>query len=170
MDQHMKTHLLDLSDQLNISLQNRPIEQNLHPIMSEKEVEIRGELEMDIERDLEQEIKDGIYHLALRLHRLHHHQEKRNKIVSEVNISIKMEGGTKIEIKETKKELNPHDHQEKAKAGRPRTAKSDKFDWEKSLRKSKVMNKTNVHMDMKLENARRNGGDKVLKLGWKCEN
>ncbi|KAK3011802.1 hypothetical protein RJ639_012503 [Escallonia herrerae] len=39
---------------------------------------IRGELEMDVERDLDEEIKDGIYHLALQLHRLYQHQKERN--------------------------------------------------------------------------------------------
>ncbi|XP_039062312.1 LOW QUALITY PROTEIN: uncharacterized protein LOC120206795 [Hibiscus syriacus] len=84
--------------------------------MCEEEWRIRGELESEIERDLEEEIKDGIYHLAFRLHRLYQHKRERNaegisesgskkdKTLSEVNISIKMEGGTRIEIKETKKD------------------------------------------------------------------
>ena len=45
--------------------------------MSAEELKIRKELEMDVERDLEAEIKDGIYHLALRLHRLYQHQKKK---------------------------------------------------------------------------------------------
>ncbi|KAG5609124.1 hypothetical protein H5410_020405 [Solanum commersonii] len=84
--------------------------------MNSIEMKIRGELERDVERDLEDEIKEGICQLALRLHRLYKHQEERNtrksiddhgtntKALSEVNINIKMEGGKKIEIKETKKE------------------------------------------------------------------
>ncbi|KAA8530785.1 hypothetical protein F0562_005591 [Nyssa sinensis] len=122
--------------------------------MSSAELKIRGELEMDIERDMEEEIKDGIYQLALRLHRFYQHQKERNarelsepgyknqkgiksKTLSEVNISIKMEGGTKIEIKEIKKEAR--------ETGRPQTSRSEnmpgmvapdnkKFDWVKTLR------------------------------------
>ncbi|KAG6666656.1 hypothetical protein CIPAW_01G047400 [Carya illinoinensis] len=109
----------------------------LRTAMSEEELKIRSELEMEIERDLEEEIKDGIYHHALRLHRL-----KNSQTLLEVNISIRMEGGTKIEIKETKKEAHDH-HQEK---GRPRTSRSEnmqpfqpvsngkKLDWVRSLR------------------------------------
>lgn len=129
--------------------------------MSEEELKIRSELEMEIERDLEQEIKDGIYHHALRLHGLYQQQKERNAIEGsgfetfqgqqrknnhtflEVYISIRMEGGTKIEIKETKKEAHDHHHQEK---GRPRTSRSEnmqsvlpvsngkKPDWVRSLR------------------------------------
>lgn len=120
--------------------------------MCEEEMKIRGELESDIERDLEEEIKDGIYHLALRLHRLYQHKKERkagealdsgdnhrknNRILSEVNISIRMEGGTRIEIKELRKEAPDH-------KGRPWSSKSEnvpvsnssnrKFDWAKSLR------------------------------------
>ena len=39
--------------------------------ISEEELKIRSELGMEIERDLEEEIKEGIYHLALRLHRIY---------------------------------------------------------------------------------------------------
>ncbi|KAJ9170414.1 hypothetical protein P3X46_018523 [Hevea brasiliensis] len=123
--------------------------------MSNEELKIRSELEMDIERDLEQEITDGIYHLALRLHRLYQNQKERNKreisesgaakkihqetkkkLLSEVSISIKLDAGTKIEIKEIKKEAPT----------RPRSSRSDqnfqgmlhtkKFDWARSLRSS----------------------------------
>ncbi|KAK3007687.1 hypothetical protein RJ639_013727 [Escallonia herrerae] len=122
--------------------------------MSAEELLIRGELEMDVERDLEEEIKDGIYHLVLRLHRLFLHQKERNgrklleqdagnqqrakgKTLTEVNINIRMEGGTKIEIKEIKKEAMEN--------GRPRSSRSanlqsmivpnaKKFDWAKTLR------------------------------------
>ncbi|KAF5464080.1 hypothetical protein F2P56_014190 [Juglans regia] len=134
----------------------------LRAAMSEEELKIRSELEMEIERDLEEEIKDGIYRHALRLHRLYQQQNERiakegpgfetfqagqqrknNQTLLEVNISIRMEGGTKIEIKETKKEAHDH-HQEK---GRPRTSRSEnmqpflrpvsngkKLDWVRSLR------------------------------------
>ncbi|KAK2656548.1 hypothetical protein Ddye_009600 [Dipteronia dyeriana] len=116
--------------------------------MSEDELKIRGQLESEIESNLEEEIKDGIYHLALRLHRLYQNQKERNakqvnKTISEVNISIKMEGGTKIEIKEMKKEAPDY-------KVRPWTSKSEnmsramvlvsnnkKFDWAKSLRSGK---------------------------------
>ena len=125
--------------------------------ISKEEQKIRSELEMDIERDLEQEIKDGIYHHALRLHRLYQSRRERNgrevsalfetqsqqiknnkKTLLEVNISIKMEGGTKIEIKESNKEA--------PEKGRPGTSRSEnvqavlmapktkKFDWTKTLR------------------------------------
>ncbi|KAK7859803.1 uncharacterized protein LOC111989172 [Quercus suber] len=124
---------------------------------SKEEQKIRSELEMDIERDLEQEIKDGIYHHALRLQRLYQQRRERNgrevsalfetqsqqiknnnKTLLEVDISIKMEGGTKIEIKESKKEA--------PEKGRPGTSRSEnvqavlmapktkKFDWAKTLR------------------------------------
>ncbi|KAA8546743.1 hypothetical protein F0562_003172 [Nyssa sinensis] len=156
--------------------------------MSAEELKIRGELELEIERDLEAEIKDGIYQLALRLHRLYHHQKERNarelsesgnknhgmksKILSEVNISIKMEGGTRIEVQEIKKEAPAN--------GRPRTSRSEnmqgmvaaeakKFDWVKTLRsagtsplaanknndsfhqKKVLQNKPNFHQNLTLE-------------------
>ncbi|PIM97311.1 hypothetical protein CDL12_30221 [Handroanthus impetiginosus] len=81
--------------------------------MSIEEVRIREELELDVENDLEEEIKDEIYHLAFKLHRLYQHQKERSlnqqgnarkKSLSEVNINIKMEGGTTIQIKEIKKQ------------------------------------------------------------------
>ncbi|KAF3964195.1 hypothetical protein ACB098_02G188000 [Castanea mollissima] len=126
--------------------------------LSKEELKIRSELEMDIERDLEQEIKDGIYHHALRLHQLYQQRRERNerevsalfetqsqqiknnnKTLLEVNISIKMEGGTKIEIKESNKKEAP----EKGRPGTSRSEnmqavlmapKSKKFDWAKTLR------------------------------------
>ncbi|TXG60112.1 hypothetical protein EZV62_014685 [Acer yangbiense] len=122
--------------------------------MSEEELKIRDELESEIESNLEEEIKDGIYHLALRLHRLYQNQKEKNakqvnKTISEVNISIKMEGGTKIEIKDMKEEVAPDDKV------RPWTSKSEnmpramvlvsnnkKFDWAKSLRSGKGPNIT----------------------------
>ncbi|KAG8373422.1 hypothetical protein BUALT_Bualt11G0022600 [Buddleja alternifolia] len=124
--------------------------------MSVEELKIREELEMDVERDLEEEIKDGIYRLALKLHRLYQHQKERTlnsqsdkqnereNLLSEVNINIKMEGGTTIQIKEIKKKEqgisrpnsiprptpNPAQNVQ-GKIGPPRMIK---FDWEKSLR------------------------------------
>ncbi|KAF8406076.1 hypothetical protein HHK36_008156 [Tetracentron sinense] len=123
-------------------------------LMSNEELKIRGELEMDIERDLEEEIKDGICRLALRLQRLYQHQRGRsattssahstevlsglkNSKFSKVNITIRMEGKSKIEINKIKKV----DH----KRGRLWTAKSEdkqgelspgakKFDWVTTLR------------------------------------
>ncbi|GAV67918.1 hypothetical protein CFOL_v3_11421 [Cephalotus follicularis] len=113
--------------------------------MSEEELIIRGELENDVERNLEEEIKDGIHHLALRLHRLYQHKnernarqvyetsERRNKALCEVNVSIKMEGETRIEIKETKKEAR--------QKGWPLSEAmlvngTKKFDWAKSTLRS----------------------------------
>ncbi|KAK9109085.1 hypothetical protein Sjap_017145 [Stephania japonica] len=91
---------------------------NQGAIISKEELKIREKLEDDIERDLEAEIKDQICQLALRLHRLYQHQKERilrellksgdqfsskDNVFSEMNIRIKMEGGSKIEINETKK-------------------------------------------------------------------
>ncbi|XP_041001440.1 uncharacterized protein LOC121247157 [Juglans microcarpa x Juglans regia] len=113
---------------------------------------LRSEKELEIRRDLEEEIKEGIYHHALRLHRLYQQQkERKNKTLLEVNISIRKEGGAKIEIKETKKDHRDHDH-ERGRVPRTASARSEsitqlqlaavpqvnantkKFDWVKSLR------------------------------------
>ncbi|PON34550.1 hypothetical protein PanWU01x14_343360 [Parasponia andersonii] len=140
-----------------------------HILRGEEEeiMKIRHELEVDVERDLEEELKEGIYHLALRLNRLYQHRKERTKrenesagvkfaqeeTFSEVNINIKMEGGTKIEIKETKK--NDHhdrqelsrDHKIRPQSSRTRllmSRKSKKFDWVNSLRSDSgpvIMNK-----------------------------
>ncbi|KAF7135459.1 hypothetical protein RHSIM_Rhsim08G0014600 [Rhododendron simsii] len=125
-------------------------------VMSIEELKIRGKLEMDVERDLEAEIKDGIYHLALRLHRLYQHQKERNerelsapgpksqqgltknKILSEVNISIRMDGATKVEIKEISKEARKHGNLRASSISenskRMIGSNGTKFDWAKSLR------------------------------------
>lgn len=131
--------------------------------MSMEEVKIFRELEKDVERDLEEEIKDGIYHLAFRLHRLYQHQKERygcessdaltkeqqdskNKTQSELNINIRMDNGTKIEIKETKNGKTQ---------GSPRRPKSSalvnlnritpvnkkKFNWESTLRSEPIVKK-----------------------------
>ncbi|XP_027180133.1 uncharacterized protein LOC113778829 [Coffea eugenioides] len=127
--------------------------------MSAEELKIRGELEMDVERELEEEIKEGICHLAFRLQRLYQQQKERNakelsklgikghqqgnassKILSEVNINIRMEGGTKIEIKEIKKQpggnrMSTLKSESTVRGGiRPATDSAKKFDWAKSLR------------------------------------
>lgn len=115
-------------------------------------MKIRREIEREIERDLEEEIKGGIYEQALQLHRLYQHrrkaadinppEERRKKELLEVNISIKLQRGTKLQIKETKKEAPPP----AAESFRPRTSRSDataartvlpevkRLDWVKSLR------------------------------------
>ncbi|XVF59083.1 hypothetical protein PTKIN_Ptkin07bG0246300 [Pterospermum kingtungense] len=159
--------------------------------MSEEEWKIRGELESDIERDLEEEIKDGIYHLALRLHRLYQHRRERNaldisesgdhkkdKALSQVIISIKMEGGTKIEIKETKKET-PADDRQKGLHLPPRSTRPTHVKaWSDQ---AKIPgNDRGLCMNLNLENTRKNMvsasgqrkgniglNNKVPEVGWK---
>ncbi|KAK1432424.1 hypothetical protein QVD17_09320 [Tagetes erecta] len=136
-------------------------------VMSTDELSIFKELEKDVERDLEEEIKDGIYHLALRLHRLYQHQKERaseinepavsephtkqhehakNKILSELNINIRMENGTKIEIKETKNgitQVSPR-HRPRSSTSlnvkRVATPSKKKFNWESTLRSEPLIN------------------------------
>ncbi|XP_058078136.1 uncharacterized protein LOC131226497 [Magnolia sinica] len=132
-----------------------PQKSNFGPAaMSSEELKIRAELECEVERDLEEEIKDGICHLALRLHRLYQHQkeigarhsstkgaefqnEARDVTFTEVNITIRIEGGSKFEVHESKKEIcnkgytqNKRLEDKKGKMG-PSTKK---FDWERTLR------------------------------------
>ncbi|KAG2319088.1 hypothetical protein Bca4012_054651 [Brassica carinata] len=93
-------------------------------LLSKEEERIRDELEMEIERNLEGEFKDGIYNLALKLRRLYEQRREReesldvsmrkSKRVLEVNISIKMQGDTKIEITERKKEVDSEKTTKKA--------------------------------------------------------
>ncbi|KAI3725696.1 hypothetical protein L1987_65488 [Smallanthus sonchifolius] len=131
--------------------------------MSTDELNIFRELEKDVERDLEEEIKDGIYHLALRLHRLYQHQKERysgessephtkeqqhakNKILSELNINIRMENGTKIEIKETKNgitHVSPRHPRSSTSTNikKPAPAIRKKFNWESTLRSEPLINK-----------------------------
>ncbi|KAG8373423.1 hypothetical protein BUALT_Bualt11G0022700 [Buddleja alternifolia] len=71
--------------------------------MSSEELKIREELEIEVERNLEEEIKKGICHLALKLHKLYKHQNDQSRLITEVNINMKMEGGTIIRIREIKK-------------------------------------------------------------------
>ncbi|XP_039168776.1 uncharacterized protein LOC104445952 [Eucalyptus grandis] len=135
-------------------------------LLSDKESRIRGELELDVERDLEEEIKDAIYRLALQLHRLYRHKKERlsrasqsahcagterrgveEKPISEVNISIKMEGGTKVEITETKREAARDKPRPRPASATPNSncripnskngtsvPRGKKFDWARSLR------------------------------------
>ncbi|XP_051143928.1 uncharacterized protein LOC127260260 [Andrographis paniculata] len=126
--------------------------------ISMEELKIKDELELKVEEDLEEEIKDGIYSLALKLHRLYQHKKKRamklddpKKQVSEVNINIKMQGGTTIEIKEMKRGggegrscLSPIPTQN---PNPPPTHRPIKFDWSRSLRSSSNM--TNVYQGIK---------------------
>ncbi|WCJ31959.1 hypothetical protein M5689_013407 [Euphorbia peplus] len=115
-------------------------------IMSSEEANIWRELEMDIENDLEQEIKDGIYKLALRLHSLYQHQNqrlknieennyiRRKKMLAEVNISIILEGGVKIEIKESKKEVKIKRASSATSESKSSIKSKSRFDWASSLR------------------------------------
>lgn len=120
-------------------------------MLSKEEERIRDELEMEIERNLEGEFKDGIYNLALKLRRLYEQRREReesfdvsmrkSKRVLEVNISIKMEGDTKIEITESKKE-----------ADNDKTKKAENLDKRKKFvagedktRNDKMKNQTRAH-------------------------
>ncbi|KAI3669211.1 hypothetical protein L6452_40438 [Arctium lappa] len=123
--------------------------------MSTDELKIFRELEKDVERDLEEEIKDGIYHLAFKLHRLYQHQKERNKMeplepytkgqhtksktLSELNINIRMENGTKIEIKETKNgttQVSPRRPKSSTTVNTKTITPPNKkkFNWESTLR------------------------------------
>ncbi|GER47146.1 tetratricopeptide repeat protein [Striga asiatica] len=122
--------------------------------MSVDELKIREELEIDVESNLEGEIKEEIYHLALKLHRLYQHQKQktllmnqsshdhennaRKKMLTEVNINIKLEGGTTIRINEIKKEGRGGGLARIAKGKGlglgPNRNRRAKFDWAGSLR------------------------------------
>ncbi|CAI9111116.1 OLC1v1011255C1 [Oldenlandia corymbosa var. corymbosa] len=154
--------------------------------MSWEEAKIREELQMEVERELEEEIKEGICHLAFRLQRLYQQQQKErkarginntSKILSEVSISIKLEGGTKIEIKEIKKQLPPENrvirttpkvdyqmaHVQRIMACRPPPHRK-KFDWANSLRSEPSAKK--VH-----SSSMSNGLDAKSKINaWKQNN
>ncbi|KAF7829295.1 uncharacterized protein G2W53_020459 [Senna tora] len=206
--QYKKPEIPDLSKQRQnfdnaSTLQLQKVQKQKDDIVgcpvSEKELKIRRELEMEVERGLEEEIKDGIYNLSLRLHRLYQGQKERtvkcqdhrNRALSVVNISIRMEGKTKVEIKEIKKEAN--------QKGLSRSGTSEdvkQVDWEKSLRagagyvsvnrtngSSKQKDKIgtsgpNLYSNRKFDNRRdmidgcsgkRDGkvDKKLLQLGWK---
>ncbi|WOL09435.1 hypothetical protein Cni_G18188 [Canna indica] len=82
--------------------------------MSEEEQKIRAELEMEIERGLEEELKDGICHLSLNLHRLYLHRKKKkpllnmtmdqdeNEVTTVVKITTRTVGGCMMQIYESK--------------------------------------------------------------------
>ncbi|GMH24163.1 hypothetical protein Nepgr_026006 [Nepenthes gracilis] len=121
----------------------------LGPQMSDEELRIRSQLEEEVEKDLEEEIKQGIYALGLRLHRLYRQQKQRNiakllskgktstknKSVSEVNISIKMEGATEVKIKEiTKEAVGKRSMMSDAVAENKGGLHAKKFNWANSLR------------------------------------
>lgn len=120
--------------------------------MSKEEERIRDELEMEIERNLEGEFKDGIYNLALKLRRLYEQRREREKTlddsmrktkrVLEVNISIKMEGDTKIEITESKKEV---DNEKTKKAENLDKRKKIVAAGEDKTGKEKMKNRTRAH-------------------------
>lgn len=167
-------------------------------LRTEEELKIRRELEMDIERDLEEEIKGGIYHLALRLHRLYQHRKERShksdgETLSEVNINIRMEGGTKVEIKViTKKDqavpqklvrpgISSSRSSENPKSVQFMRSKK-KFDWVNSLRSDSgpviVHKKIHGSQASLVSNDHRrdrgiiisvNNDPKPLDLGWKIQ-
>ncbi|ESQ53268.1 hypothetical protein EUTSA_v10026515mg [Eutrema salsugineum] len=134
-------------DQQDYSKQN---ERKL--LLSKEEERIRDELEMEIERNLEGEFKDGIYNLALKLRRLYEQRREReesldasmrkSKRVLEVNISIKMEGDTKIEITERKKEV---DNVKTKKAENLDNRKKFAAAGEDKTSKEKMKNPTRAH-------------------------
>ncbi|KAI4328149.1 hypothetical protein L6164_020530 [Bauhinia variegata] len=146
---------------------------------SAEELKIRGEMEKEIERDLEEEIKEGIYQHALRLHRLYQHQKERNakeasesgdeqdnrsRALSEVIISIRMEGGTKIEIKEEKKEANGRVHPRNSRIEKVKNVPAKKFDWAKTLRSDSGPVAQSSRLTAKLNAT---SDKKRLQLGWK---
>ncbi|KAF1875043.1 hypothetical protein Lal_00007659, partial [Lupinus albus] len=113
--------------------------------VSIEELKIKSELEIEIEKYLEEEIEESIYHLGLKLHRIYQHRKERknkeaskSKAISEVNLSIKMEGGTKNEIKEINKEVADKGYSRSN--SRPENVKvknafrNNEFDWVKNLR------------------------------------
>nr|XP_029121679.1 uncharacterized protein LOC109506105 [Elaeis guineensis] len=152
--------------------------------MSEEERKIRDELENDVERDLEEEIKHGICRLAFRLHRLYQHKNDRNRprssmnntrpqsdpkneVHMEVNISIKMDGGCKIEICENKPNtmhtVRSNSCPSKPKEGRTQCS-TKQFDWSRTLRSgmSSVMAIGKNHGNLYVRNH-----NKPFKLVWK---
>ncbi|CAH8382195.1 unnamed protein product [Eruca vesicaria subsp. sativa] len=120
-------------------------------LLSKEEERIRDELEMEIERNMEGEFKDGIYNLALKLRRLYEQRREReesldvslrkSKRVLEVNISIKMEGDTKIEITERKKEVDNVETQIAEKRVNRKKCEAG----EDKTKKQKLKNRTKAH-------------------------
>ncbi|OWM65656.1 uncharacterized protein LOC116201197 [Punica granatum] len=155
---HQVPSIDELHKRISAIEQKTPRKRHLGALISvsEEELKIRDELEEDVERNLEEEIKDQIYHLSLRLSRLYQHRKEiinargghdlhPERSFCEVNISIKMEGGMKIQIKETKKpesqdiRARPH-HRVAAPvsaASRSVASTSGKsFNWVRTLRSS----------------------------------
>ncbi|QCD90693.1 hypothetical protein DEO72_LG4g1650 [Vigna unguiculata] len=121
----------------DISAENWHEKCNVVPISAE-ELKIRSELGMEIENELEKEIKEGIYQLALRLHRIYQERKERSAketfggAVSEVKISIRMEGRSKVEMREVKNVKKGGSY---VRNSWPQNVKEvKKVDWVKSLR------------------------------------
>jgi len=157
---------------------------------------------MEIEKDLEKEIKEGIYHLALRLHRIYQERKERSaketfelcndraRALSEVKISIRMEGRTKVEIREVNNEAAAKKGGPYLRNSRPQNVKEvKKVDWVKTLRGgsspvccSRLSSVSSKHNGKKLstdggrgkkagsfELVKQNASveKKILQLGWK---
>ncbi|XP_043713793.1 uncharacterized protein LOC122662273 isoform X3 [Telopea speciosissima] len=185
-----------------ITVKDIHLETNCNISMSNEEWKIRADLEADMERDLEEEIKDGICHLAFRLYRLYQHQRDRNaressrsgnktgsafdkKTFSEVNITIKMEGDSKIEINEIKKVAHEKNrprstYSSEGKQGNIFPGNTKKFNWVNTLRSGNrtpavIKNVHGVHPNIKHEvKERRNckrpvnvANGKLLEVGWR---
>ncbi|KAG9450774.1 hypothetical protein H6P81_010739 [Aristolochia fimbriata] len=117
----------------------------LQPVLlSDEERRIRIELESEIEMGLEEELKQGICHLALRLHTLYQHQKERSKknTFTELNIAIRMEGESNIEVHEIKR-----GNYDKLRTLSPGPAlnqpSSRSLNWAKTLRSSSTLTLTN---------------------------
>ncbi|XP_068643994.1 uncharacterized protein [Aristolochia californica] len=161
-------------------------------LLSDEERKIRIELETKIEKGLEEELKQGICHLALRLHSLYQNQEgNRKNAFTELNVTVRMEGESKIEIFEIKK----------GNCGKLRTLSpvaahklpfAGGFSWAKTLRShstSKMINQKNERTETPRQSWRITGsncaslnnkkavrdrrnmspreGNKVLQLSWR---
>ncbi|WVZ11907.1 hypothetical protein V8G54_016437 [Vigna mungo] len=112
--------------------------------ISAEELKIRSEVGMEIENELEKEIKEGIYHLALGLHRIYQERKERSaketfeldnnraRALTEVNISIRMEGRTEVEIREVKNVKKGGSYQRNSWPKNVKEVK--KVDWVKTLR------------------------------------
>ncbi|KAK7407210.1 hypothetical protein VNO78_08928 [Psophocarpus tetragonolobus] len=151
---HSSTWLRSTLDSQNVKPENHKkdchyVQNNCNILgvpISAEELKIRSEIGMEIERDLEEEIKEGIYHLALRLHRIHQQRKERSaketfeldnngaRAVSEVNISIRMEGVTKVEIKEVNKEAAEKGLLPSRNSASQNVKEVKKVDWVKTLR------------------------------------
>ncbi|XP_051184068.1 uncharacterized protein [Lolium perenne] len=91
--------------------------------VSAEEKSIREELEEEIERDLEQEIIDQMFRLTRRLQSLYQHKDRRelingspsyiyqwptaNAILSEMNISVRLDGQCRIDITKVEQHADP---------------------------------------------------------------